>query len=59
MPLMHCNKCHHEWEGSKRSKCDWCSSKGYILEEKTPLEKLINSKSMIERFLFKFSMKGN
>ena len=38
MPLLHCNKCHHEWEGNPISKCDWCNNDGYILEEKTVIE---------------------
>jgi len=38
MPLLHCEKCHHEWEGRKNSKCKWCNNNSYILEEKTPLE---------------------
>jgi len=59
MPLLHCIDCHHEWEGSKTSKCDWCGSKGYILEEKTSLEKLISSRSVIRKILSKFLMKGN
>lgn len=43
MPYLHCNHCHHEWEGSKKSKCDWCGSSSYILEEQTPLEKTIKA----------------
>ena len=38
MPLMHCNECHHEWEGMKESLCGWCNSTGYVLLEKTGLE---------------------
>jgi len=42
MPYFHCDTCHHEWEGSKKdTKCDWCGSQGYILEDETPLEKAI------------------
>lgn len=41
MPYLKCNKCHHEWEGTKASKCDWCGAGGKILEEKTPLEKMV------------------
>lgn len=41
MPLMHCTKCHHEWESlSKDSHCDWCGAESYKLKEKTELEKL-------------------
>jgi hypothetical protein len=42
MPLYHCNDCHHEWEGADDDcVCNWCGSDGYILEEKTPLEKML------------------
>lgn len=42
MPYYHCEKCHHEFEniGDKKPKCGWCGSNAYILEEKTPLEKM-------------------
>jgi len=50
MPLMHCSKCHHEWESAdKESCCDWCGSPGKVLEDKTPMEK-VNWGEMIERF---------
>lgn len=41
MPLLHCTKCHHEYEGQKTTKCDWCGAKGHVLEEKTPIERWI------------------
>lgn len=42
MPLLHCTKCHHEWEGSvENNVCDWCGAAGYILQAKTALEKFI------------------
>jgi len=44
MPLFHCVKCHHEWEGILEKNnpiCDWCGAHGYIIEEKTPFEKMI------------------
>lgn len=42
MPYFHCNICHHEFEAisEKNPKCDWCGADSYILEEKTPLEKM-------------------
>ena len=44
MPLFKCSKCHHEWEGSTTDKqCDWCGAPGKVLEEKTPLERLLDS----------------
>lgn len=52
MPYLHCNRCHHEWEGHKNSKCDWCMSNGYVLEKETPLEKAI-------KFLCKEKKNGN
>lgn len=46
MPYLHCRKCHHEWEGYKKSleqeKCDWCgANKPKVLEAVTPFEKFI------------------
>ncbi len=42
MPLFHCNDCHHEWEGNKyMTRCGWCNGSSYILEEFTPLEKML------------------
>jgi len=33
--------CQHEWESSQsESLCAWCGSAGYILSEKTSLEKM-------------------
>ena len=44
MPYLGCKSCHHEWESGTgdyaRKKCDWCGGDSYILEEKTPLEKM-------------------
>ena len=40
MPLLHCLQCHHEWEGGRYSKCDWCGVNGYVIEEKTPMERV-------------------
>lgn len=64
MPLLHCSKCHHEWESSdstlKQSICDWCGAIGYVLAKKTPLEILLDKiKSIggIEKFLY--SPKGD
>lgn len=42
MPLYHCTKCQHEWEGTKNMDvCDWCGAPGYILVEATPLELML------------------
>lgn len=41
MPLLHCNKCQHEWEGLEKSKCSWCKSNGYVLQEETDFEKFV------------------
>ena len=51
MPLLHCKECHHEWESAPievfeykgQTKCDWCGSKSYTLEEKTTLEKFVEN----------------
>jgi len=47
MPYYKCCSCHHEWERIPENKyvnvlCDWCGSPSYILEEKTPLEKMVD-----------------
>lgn len=43
MSLLHCKKCHHEFESAdKDAKCDWCGEDSYILETQTALEKAIN-----------------
>jgi len=48
MPLFKCTKCHHEWEGIGSSNtCDWCGAKGRVLEEVTPLEKMIHDKNFL------------
>lgn len=40
MPLWHCNKCHHEWEGTEdHNVCDWCKDDGHIIEKVTPFER--------------------
>jgi hypothetical protein len=44
MPLLHCKKCHHEWEGESHSICDWCGAESFMLEEETPFEKLFKDK---------------
>lgn len=32
--IFHCIKCHHEWESADEDNiCDWCGSKGKIMEE--------------------------
>ena len=50
MPLMHCSKCHHEWESiDKESLCDWCGAPGKVLEDKTVMEK-VDWGQLVERF---------
>jgi len=42
VPYWGCTKCHHEWEGGRDDTvCDWCGAPGEVLEEKTPLEKML------------------
>lgn len=45
MPLLHCDKCEHEWEGNANSKCDWCGSGGFILDYETSMECCIKSRN--------------
>lgn len=40
MPIKHCSKCHHEWEGHENI-CDWCGAEGYIIQKKSELEKFL------------------
>jgi len=45
MPLFHCRRCHHEWEGiAGQVNCDWCGAYGYIIEEETVLEKFLKDR---------------
>jgi len=57
MSLLHCKKCHHEWEGEENSKCDWCGEDSFVLVETTSLELSI-SKLLQEGFLEHF-FEGN
>lgn len=42
MPHLHCTKCQHEYEASDLARaCDWCGAPGRVLEEKTPLERML------------------
>ena len=53
MPYFKCSGCHHEWEGSiniHKEKCDWCGAPGKVLEEKTPLEKMIENEHFLNNF---------
>ncbi len=50
MPYVHCSHCMHEWETAcdldevHKEKCDWCKKGvGILLEEKTPLERMLNN----------------
>lgn len=62
MPLYHCSQCHHEFEGVKTTKltpilCDWCGAPSYILEERTPLEKMCDD-GIISKLLDKLRRKN-
>ena len=46
MPHYKCTQCHHEWDAIPRHPglvelCDWCGAPSFILENKTPLEKMV------------------
>lgn len=30
---LHCNTCHHEFQGKEGTKCDWCKADSYILSQ--------------------------
>lgn len=53
MPYWGCTACHHEWEGSE-GVCDWCGAKGKVLEEKTPLERMVEA--LVEDSLDSFGL---
>ncbi len=55
MPLYHCEDCDHEWEGLDNDTCQWCGSKGYMLEEETCFEKFCKEivKDETKRKIFK------
>jgi Zn finger protein HypA/HybF involved in hydrogenase expression len=47
--LLHCNKCHHEWESTtKEDRCSWCGATSYVLEKKknwvSKILKLVDSR---------------
>jgi len=48
MPYVKCSKCMHEWETTDlKENCRWCKSPiGKVLEEKTPLERMLMPKPM-------------
>ena len=33
-----CSECHHEWDGEENT-CDWCGSKGRLLEKTSKKER--------------------
>lgn len=44
--MFHCDRCHHEWEGSwKDQQCDWCGGGSILLAEKTALEKMLDRRA--------------
>jgi hypothetical protein len=44
MPILHCKECHHEWEGSADSKCDWCGAGSTILRDRSELEQMLSGR---------------
>jgi hypothetical protein len=54
MPLLGCTNCHHEWEASKLSPCDWCGEpSAFMLSCKTGLEQMIEDMFRGDRPLMK------
>jgi DNA-directed RNA polymerase subunit RPC12/RpoP len=59
MPHYKCTGCHHEFDeisdplDESYILCDWCGAPSYILEEKTPLEKICDN---FEEFVKKFKL---
>ena len=57
MPLFHCVKCHHEWEGYGKGLtpiCDWCGAHGFIIEEKTSMELMMDEMEKVDYNIEKF-----
>lgn len=51
MPLMHCNHCHHEFEGSTIDPCGWCNSPAHIIQEQTSFEKMLADKEFLDAII--------
>lgn len=49
MPILHCLKCHHEWEGRAHSVCDWCGAGARILREQSELEAMLGKRAKDRR----------
>ena len=43
MLLLHCKKCHHEWEGDADDRCDWCGAGNIVLQEQTDFEHFLRT----------------
>ena len=44
MPLLHCKKCHHEWETiKKKERCSWCGGKSYVLTKYTSMQIMLKT----------------
>jgi len=41
MPVLHCKECHHEWEGRRSDRCDWCGAGALVLEAQSAFEKML------------------
>ena len=54
MPIWKCNKCHHEWEGTKtEDKCDWCNSLGHVIQAESGFERMLKENKYINNFFKK------
>ena len=60
MPYFHCVECYCGWEGSKSCiECNQCGSLGYILEETTPFEALLNQVLNSPEYIQELKVKMN
>ncbi len=53
MKLLHCNSCHHEWEGREGSTCNWCGGSSYVLTS-INTQGILNAAQKISADLKKF-----
>ena len=41
MPVLHCDDCHHEWEGNANTRCAWCSAAGHVIAPQTSVARML------------------
>jgi hypothetical protein len=52
MPVLHCDRCHHEWETcaskelARLAGCSWRGGGAYVLADDTPLERMVRDMAL-------------